>query len=345
MSRQRLGIRARSLAIGFTLSISASFLALTPASAQPPGGNTGDALPPEAAQSRLVQDPAWLALKAAGRLRPAASGGLAAASGAAIAATTYPTSFNLDVSLSASIVEPEAAGYDDLHRSFYDANYWNFCSAGSAAAVISYFRPGNVTAWPSGYFTEPYGPYRATTYWRSQDYGGSGDTGNGYSTVGRAYTMYLAEQVRPPTFGRPGVINFNSYPNTGGSILDQRDVINWEISGHASNWQNYFYAWRNTAAMTGPMFKQAVKTTLVDGRAPMLLNVYTWLDPTTRLPNWNRQVKHSITLIGYNETTGTYRYLDTCGRNCGSLSNGGVHDVSQTVLWTLLNSLGYGFLF
>jgi hypothetical protein len=351
MSRQHLGLRARSLAIGCALSIAASFLALAPASAGRPApgntGNTGDILPPEAAQSTLVQDPGWLALKTAGQLRPAAGGGLAAVPGgaAATAATAYPTSFNLDLSISPNIVEPEGAGFDDLHHSFYDANYWNFCSAGAAAAVISYFKPTSVRSWPAGYFTEPYGPYRATTFWRSQDSGSSADTGNGYSSIGRAYTMYIAEQVRPPTFGRPGLINFNQYPNQGGSILDQRDVINWEISGHGSDWQNYYYAWRNTDAMTSAMFKNVVKMMIYDGRAPMLLAVWTYLDSTNRLPNWNRQVKHSITLIGYNETTGTYRYVDTCGRNCGSISNGGVHDVSQTVMWTLLSSLGYGFLF
>jgi hypothetical protein len=259
--------------------------------------------------------------------------------------TGYPSSFNLDQSISSMIVEPEGGGYDDLHRSFYDANYWNFCSAGAAAAAVAYFRPGNVTGWPGGTFTEPYGPYRRSTYWRSQDSGGWSDTSNGYPTVGRAYTMYMAEQVKPPTYGAPGIILFNSYPNTGGSITDQRDAINWEISGHSPWWQNYFYAWRSTYGLTQAAFKQAVQTTLVDSRGPLVLAVWTYLDPYRRLPNWNRKVAHSITLIGYSDLTGTYRYVDTCGRNCGSTSNGGVHDVSQTTLFTLLANLGYGFLY
>jgi hypothetical protein len=336
------------LAVGLVLGLSASFLALAPAAAFPQFGDTGDILPAEAGQSRVVQDPAWLAMKASGRLRPGADGRLAPVVGTGpgtAAAAAYPVYFNLDPTISSRIVEPEGGGWDDQHRGFYDANYWNFCSAGAAAAAISYFRPYNVTGWPAGTFTEPYGPYRVGTYWASQDSGSYADTGNGYSTVGRAYTMFIAEQVKPPSYGRPGLVDFTYYPNHGGSITDQRDAINWEISGHSPWWQSYFYAWRSTYGLTSSAFKLAVQTTLVDGRAPLVLAVWTYLDPSRRLPNWNRPVKHSITLIGYSELTGTYRYVDTCGRNCGSLSNGGVNDVSQTVLFSLLTTLGYGFLY
>jgi hypothetical protein len=344
--RQRIGLRARSLLAGLVLSLTASFLALVPVSAQPRGGDTGDILPPDAAQSRLVQDPAWLAMKTAGRLHRAADGSLVASPAGAVSTAAYPSYFNLDATTSQKLVEPEGAGYDDLHRSFSDANYWNFCSAGAAAAAISYFRSANVTSWPAGTFTEPsYSPFKVSTYWKSQDSGSSTDTGNGYATVGRAYTMYLAEQVRPPSYASPGLVNFTFYPNHGGSITDQRDAINWEASGHSAYWQNYFYAWRSTSGLSTAAFKLAVQTTLFDGRAPLVLAVNTYLDASRRLPNWNRSVAHSITLIGYNDTTGTYRYLDTCGQRCGSTSNGGTHDVSQSVLFTLLTTLGYGFLY
>lgn len=321
---------------------------VAPAQPVPIAGNTGDILPPEAGQSRLVQDPLWLAAKASGRTRRGVDGRLTVAPNTiGTVAASYPSSFNLDQSISPRIVEPEGSGWDDQHRGFTDANYWNMCSAGAAAAAISYFKPGNVTAWPAGTFTELSGPYRASTYWKSSDTGGPADTGNGYSTVGRAYTMYIAEQVRPPSYPRSGgLVRFDFYPTHGGSITDQRDAINWEISGHSPYWQNYFYAYHSTSGLTAATFKQAVQTTLVDGRAPLVLAVNTYATSgSDHLPNWNRRVAHSITLIGYSDLTKTYRYVDTCGRNCGSLSNGGTHDVSQTTLFNLLVNVGIGFLY
>ena len=346
MVNRSSGTLRRGAALALTGLVAGALLWMAPAAAAAPAGDTGDILPASAGQSQLVQDPVWLALKAAGRLQRAANGSLVAgtAASASTLALGYPAAFNLDQSISPRIVEPEGWGWDDQHRGFSDANYWNFCSAGAAAAAISYFRPGNVTGWPAGSFTEPYGPLRATTYWRSSDSGTSSDTGNGYSTIGRAYLMYLAEQVRVPSFGRSGLVKFDTYPTTGGSITDQRDVINWEISGHSPYYQNYFYAYRSTAGLTAAAFKQAVQTTLVDGRGPLVLAVYTAYG-SDRLPNWKRQVKHSITLIGYSDLTGTYRYVDTCGVNCGTLSNGGTHDISQASLYRLLVGLGYGFLY
>jgi hypothetical protein len=347
-SLRRWGVAAVVVAVG------GAFLVSAPAAGAFPFlfGNSGDILPPSEGQSTLVQDPTWLAMKAAGRMQRGPDGALVAKPAAGLVGASsavgydngYPASFNLPMTYSPSIVEPEGAGWDDAHHGFYDANYWNLCSAGAAAAAISYFQPGNLTSWPAGTFTEPYGPYRASTYWRSSDTGSISETGNGYSTVGRAYLMHLAEQVRPPSYTRSGLVKFDYYPTHGGSITDQRDAINWEISGHSPYWQNYFYAYHPTAGLTQLAFRLAVQSTLVDGRAPLVLAVYTQYG-SDRLPNWTRQVAHSITVIGYNDYSATYRYVDTCGRDCGTLSNGGVHDVSQWALYRLLVGLGYGFLY
>jgi len=49
---------------------------------------------------------------------------------------------------------------------------------------------------------------------------------------------------------------------------------------------------------------------------------------------------HAITIVGYDNTDDTYTYLDTCGRECGSTSNGGTHDIAQKKLFKAMQMVG-----
>lgn len=61
------------------------------------------------------------------------------------------------------------------------------------------------------------------------------------------------------------------------------------------------------------------------------------------LPNWNvsGMNRHYITILGYDDTAGTYTYTDTCGSSTGCNgtghgSDGGPHTVNQTTMWNAI---------
>jgi hypothetical protein len=47
-------------------------------------------------------------------------------------------------------------------------------------------------------------------------------------------------------------------------------------------------------------------------------------------------VPHAITIVGYNNNTSTFTYLDTCGSACGGGTNGGTHSISQQTMYNAL---------
>ncbi len=309
------------------------------------GFSTDSVLQAELGQSTLVQDPTFLALKDSGRVGRGSTGeAQITASAPEVALSAY----QLDYTVTGVVVEPQGNQYDDLHHAINDKNYWNFCPAGAADAALYYWKPTNVTGWSAGYFTEPYGPHKSTTYWRSSDTGTASDTSNGYATKGRAYLMYLAEKVKPPSYSRPGIIDFDNYPTSGGSITDVRDAVNWEASGHGSNWQNYFYVYVPTSGLTQSTLHTDVTADVSPTvKAAVVVTVYTYWSSSLHLPNWSRNVAHAITIIGWDDSHGTYTYLDTCGKVCNgssSATNGGVHVVSQGTMYQLIMKLGGGFI-
>jgi hypothetical protein len=309
-----------------------------------PGRSATSILSSDLAQSTLRQDPTFVAAKMRGRVTRNASGQVViqdpAASSienpAASSIQATSTSALLDTYVVSKIVEPEGGTrYDDLHRSYTDSNYWNFCTAGAAEAALAYWT-SNPTNWSGGYFTEPYGPHKSTTYWASVDTGTSSDTGNGYGTFGRAYLMYLAEQVLPPSYSRAGIVNFSYYPTHGGSLPDIRDALNWEASGHSGSWSNYFYIVSNPSES---QLRADIRMD-IDIGAPVVATVNTGY-----LPNWSRSLGHSITIIGYDDSNGTYQYVDTCGRRCNGASqstNGGIWSVSMHNMYLGIHSWGTG---
>ena len=243
----------------------------------------------------------------------------------------------LDTAVVSLIVEPEGSGHDDSGAAYTDLNYWNFCVPGAVTAALYYWKPANVTGWAAGHFREPSNAPStipaAGTYWTSDD------TASGYHSKGRAYLMHLAMQVRPPSYTAPGIASFTSYPSTGAGLVDGRDALNWEASGHASNWSSFFYAVVNASAVTQTKLHADIKADINGGHA-----VVVFAD-TAYLPNWSRSLWHAITVVGYDDTAGTYRYIDTCGKRCNGSTqsrNGGVWTLSQSALTNAArNGAGY----
>lgn len=258
-----------------------------------------------------------------------------------------PSIRTLSISVTRYIVEPEGSGYDDQHHTFTDSNYWNFCVPGAAAVLTYYWKSSNVTAWPAGNFKEPYGPHISTTYWKSSDTGTSSDTSNGYATQGRAYLMYMAEQVKPPNWSTAGIVDFSTYPSAGANFYSLRDAVNWEISNHTST--GYFYARvKVDASFTqGDLHNAVVLDVTGLGNNHGGFGVPVAVSANTHyLPNWppNKYIAHAITIVGYNDQNLTYTYVDTCGKRCGSTSNGGTHTISQSQLYTAIRAAsGYGW--
>ncbi len=54
-----------------------------------------------------------------------------------------------------------------------------------------------------------------------------------------------------------------------------------------------------------------------------------------------------MAIIGYNDTAGTYTYLDTCGKRCngsGSAKNGSINTISQHNMYLAIHSHGTGIV-
>ncbi|HEX4419793.1 MAG TPA: hypothetical protein VH165_17890 [Kofleriaceae bacterium] len=125
-------------------------------------------------------------------------------------------------------------------------------------------------------------------------------------------------QVKPPNFSSAGLPSFSTYPKTGSSLSDSRDALNWEASGHSSTWSTFFWG----------------------GHA-----VFADVD-TAYLPNWSRSLGHSIAIVGYDDSAGTYAYVDTCGHRCNGSTqstDGGVWHVSQSRMYQAIVALGAGY--
>ena len=245
--------------------------------------------------------------------------------GAYLKLATAPNAKTLSTTVVSEIVEPLGSGTDAAGHAYSDKNYWNFCAPGAVTASLSYWG-SHATSWPAGHFEEPYGPYRVSTYWDDAH--------------SRAYLMHIAEQVSPPTFSEPGLPSFSTYPTNGSSIGDIRDVLNWEASNHASAWSSFFY--ERIAANVSSSTLHADVTRDITGNHAIVVTV-----DTAYMPNWSRSLGHAIAIVGYDDSAGTYAYVDTCGKACNGSSqatNGGVWHVSQSKMHTAIAAFGAGYV-
>lgn len=301
--------------------------------ATPTGNSTGGVLPPDPGSQ---QDQAIVAAKEQGRVRVSPDGSVVILS--TPLTTTYPSAATLDTTWTGKVWEPQGSGIDDAAKSYTDNNYWNFCGPGATAVVLWYWPAGNafVTGIPTAAYSEPNPALatHATTTWAATD----------SVSNGRGAIMYLAENELPTpdasSWAWPGVINWaSSYPNDGTPVNRIRDALNWEISGHASVTAPYVWT-LYSAGLTQAALHADVQRDIAGQGVPLVANVAT-SSGRYHLPNWGKRgsVNHSITIIGYDDTAGTYTYIDTCGPGCNNTgAAAGVYTVTQKGLWALLGA-------
>jgi len=147
-------------------------------------------------------------------------------------------------------------------------------------------------------------------------------------------------QVKPPNFSSAGLPSFSTYPTTGSSLSDSRDALNGEASGHSSTWSTFFYQTVGASGLTSATLHHDVTRDIWGGHA-----VFADVD-TAYLPNWSRSLGHSIAIVGYDDSAGTYAYVDTCGHRCNGSTqstDGGVWHVSQSRMYQAIVALGAGY--
>jgi hypothetical protein len=276
-----------------------------------------------AGRSTLVQDPAWLARKLAHQIkRP---GGISPACN-----NGCNGSGQLGTSVTQNTLEPYGSTpgtgntvctNDDAGYCYIDRNYWNFCGPGAAANALQYWGK-NINTYAAGYYNEPSQSVYHTsqnTYWTSSDHN-------------RSYLMYIAMQTDPPSFGNwPGLPNYSTYPTGGSTLIDMRDVLNWEASGHGTlgNWSTYFYARVSSSGLTSGTLNNDVSAD-IDSGAPVVAEVMT-----QDLPNWpsSKSLVHFVTIVGYDNVASTYTYVDSCGTACGANQQLQVYTINQVQMW------------
>jgi hypothetical protein len=286
--------------------------------------------PAECGPSQLVQDPAWLAAKEQGRVVVTNHKASMVPAGVAAVAAAYPTKAVLYTGYNSKMWEPPGRNClsngnctDSSGAQYYDRYYFNFCGPGAAAVALEGWELASNDQ--SGTFTEPStANHHSTTYWTSDD---------GGRANGRPYIMYMAEYVKPPSFGVRGMVSFRTYPDAGTNMASMRDALNWEASGRdTSVWSNYFYANRPYTTSKAQMISD-VKNDVYNAGIGVVAAVLT-----SDLPNWpsTSNVDHSIAIIGYDDGAQVFYYVDTCGILCGAKTNGGVKTISYTQMWTAM---------
>jgi hypothetical protein len=249
----------------------------------------------------------------------------------------YAAALSLDTSWSGLIQEPPRAGYDDNGVSYTDFNYALFCGAGTGAVVLYYWPASSAAVTTkSGSFAEPVNlgtSHYSSTYWKAQD-------GGGYA---RGMILYLAEVEWPALdaglswWSKPGLMNWSAHPPST-DVANLIDAINWEASGRTR--LDYFYAAVPASQLTAVALLDHVHADISMG-VPVVVAART-SDGKSSLPFWNVKtvrsaVNHFVTVVGYDDTAGTYAVMDTCGVACNDQNaRGGVRSISQAALFALI---------
>ncbi len=267
------------------------------------------------------------------------SAGRAVILGAAPLPKAYPAAAALNTSWTGLIQEPPRTGKDDKGIAYTDYNYALFCGAGAAAVVLYYWPTarGAVTT-KLGYFVEPVnlGTNRyARTYWTARDAGG----------YGRGMIMYLAEDLWPVPdrnqswWSRPGLMNWSAHPPST-DVQNLVDGINWQASGGSR--LNYFYVIVPASQLTAAALRHDIQADIALG-VPVVIAART-SDGTNSLPFWRVKpaksaVNHFVTVVGYDDTAGTYEVMDTCGTTCNDRNvRAGVGTIRQSALFSLIQA-------
>jgi hypothetical protein len=349
-----------------------------PSHAHPGFQSTDKPLARSTARPGISQAPNWSMAKAYGRV--AVVGGKVVTLGHGVdpllmAGTSVPVpqARTLDTAWSRWIVEPLGLGPDEKGTPYRNLSFWNLCGPGASTVALYYWQQlighPNVTG-TEGWFLDPYeaqgapwpslGPTvaigadgtRVGTYWSGSD------NVNGYTAHGRGFLMYMATQVRPPTWFASGISTWVDgagqplYPQVGSSREDIMAGVNWEISGHDPNtWMEAWYqAVDNDDGALDRDLQVAVALDVGRDGVPVVAAVDTF-----DLPNWQAgsatpHIRHAISIVGYDNTANppTYTYLDSCGRACnarGSNRDGGIYVVAQSqMIAAMRDEVGVGFI-
>ncbi len=225
---------------------------------------------------------------------------------------------------------PNTSSKDDAGKNYAtDTSFFDLCGPGAVTVALAYW-PGMPITMSSANVLDP--TKNVTTSWTSNRY--------------RGYLLYLAWQIQPPGWNSPGLMDTTHYQSWGTTLQAIRDGLNWEISGHdQSTWANRYYTltyWGNEGSSQPTQTPQILHAQVVDdvyfNSVPVIAEVNAQLLPTW---NTNRSINHFVTIIGYNDSTSTYYYTDTCANstNCGSSFDGGVHTVSQSQMWKAITNI------
>jgi hypothetical protein len=316
----------------FGLTITAGAFAPGPALATVPGSSSGAVLPAEPGSD---QDPAFVALKNAGRIGRRSDGTIGVLAVDAPALTPGDKS-TLLYNHTGNVQEPKGSGaHDDNQVNYTDLNYWNLCGPGSAAVATYYFVNSDpfLLTIPADNYREPAAVlHRTTTYWKATD----------ASSEGRGELMYLAEDVYPTgvNWNYSGIVKWEGSFPYGTPINRWRDGVNWVASGQTQ--LNYFYVIAKPANLTQAQVLYDVENDVAGVGVPILADVLTG-DGTHHLVGWTAGsgINHSIAIIGYDNTVSpaTYTYIDTCGPGCNDTGTAaGVHTIHQSAMWALIQA-------
>lgn len=256
---------------------------------------------------------------------------------------------------------------DDQHVTYTNYNMYGLCGPGALTNALSYWGAPVASNGPQLFadLSVKNNPTAAArwgatewTTWSDVSYNDIYEGGNEHinPNAHRSYMMYIAWLSNPNGEWNPGVntgvMDPWHYPSQGADLQWRQDVLNWEASGHnSSTWQNFFYTTQwdsngNPGGGTQPMLLSDVESDLWYSGVPVVAEVNSQM----LYPNWPNnggQTKHAIAIIGYDNTSSTYTYVDSCGSGTGSGTGCGANQqqrtykINQNALWAALNNVAY----
>lgn len=311
--------------------------------------------------SRTEQDPAWVQVKLSHRVwsgikpgqgKEASTHSMVLAT--PLTASTAPSSYTL--SLSSDVLytgEPSDGSIqnfpgtgntaDDANHHYSDSLYYTWCGVGASDVALWFWpNPPNFTNSSKVYDPMVFNQYSS---WNAED------IDNTYRL--RGYMIRLADQTMAPTWSRAGMLSQSYYQSNefGGVTLQVvQDALNWEASGeNTSNWSNYFY----TTVWNSSFYNQYYPNNLYQAlHSDVVSDIYYSHVPVLveltagYLSNWpsTSTVNHMVAIVGYNDTQGTYTYIDTCKQytycNRYGQDTPDAHTVSQSQLAAGVANIG-----
>lgn len=290
-------------------------------------------------KSKLAQNASWVRLKLAHKVfRPGGpdcpgSDLNGTASSPMSPQCTPPSIYQLNDSVSQYIEEPLAQGTDGQGTAYTDTYMWYLCGPGATTVALSYWSSVNIDR-GNGYYSDPH----ITLYWLNVPHL-------------RPYMMYIAYQSYAPSYTSPGEETYYAYNPNGGDDAntfnaDLVNDLNWEASGeNRSDWSSYFYL-LVAPGLSLSTLQTDVQDDVYLSQVPPAVSV-----DDGYLPDWQksgyRNGSHDVAIIGYNQSTDMFTYIETCGTGqwgCETENTGAWTVSESTMLNAINNDSGNGAL-